>query len=134
MPADNAVTADRSAEYRIGRLDDFKHHEVTAVEVAGRTIGVVRKDNAIYAFANRCPHHGAPMCAGKVVGTMMPSKPDEYEFSYDGLIIRCPWHAYEFNLENGESVGHTISSRLVVYPTEVRGGEVFCRLKRVTTT
>lgn len=128
MQADRATKS--NAEYMIGRLDDFQPGKATPVDVAGRTIAVVRKGDAVFAFSNRCPHHGAPMCAGKVVGAMMPSNPDEYEFGDEGLIIRCPWHAYEFSIETGESVGHTFSGRLLVYPTEVRGGEVFCRLKR----
>ena len=133
MQAESAAKA-AAGEYMIGRLDDFKQHQIVAVEVGGRTIGVVRNGTAVFAFANRCPHHGAPMCAGKIVGTMLPSDPDQYQFGLEGLVIRCPWHAYEFDLQTGESVGHTIASRLPLYQTEVRGGEVFCRLKRSAAT
>lgn len=129
MQAESAAKA-VAGEYMIGRLDDFEADKIVPVTVAGRRIGVVRKGETVFAFADRCPHHGAPMCAGKLVGTMLPSNPDEYQFGLDGLVVRCPWHAYEFSLQTGESVGHTIASRLFVYPTEVRDGEVFCRLKR----
>jgi nitrite reductase (NADH) small subunit len=121
---------DGKPEYRIGRLEDFPEHKIVTVEVEGRKIGLVRNGIAVHAFANRCPHQGGPMCFGRVSGTMFPSKPDEYNFGLDGLIVKCPWHAYEFNVATGDSVGDIMRARLVVYHTEVRGSEVFCRLTR----
>jgi nitrite reductase (NADH) small subunit len=120
------------AEHRIGRLDDFPPFQVATVEVAGRKIGVVRNGDIVYAFANRCPHHGAPMCAGKVSGTMLPSDPDQYHFALEGLVVKCPWHAYEFDLRSGESLGGVMSARLAMYHTEVRGGDVYCQLRRAS--
>jgi nitrite reductase/ring-hydroxylating ferredoxin subunit len=115
-------------EHRIGQLSDFPEHKIVTVEIEGRKIGVVRSGEAVHAFANRCPHHGAPMCAGRISGTMLPSKPDEYNFALDGLIVKCPWHAYEFNVETGDSLGGIMRARLPIYHTEVRQGEVFCTL------
>jgi nitrite reductase/ring-hydroxylating ferredoxin subunit len=119
-------------EHQIGRLADFPPHKVATVEVGGRKIGVLRKGDAVYAFANRCPHQGGPMCSAHVAGTMFPSEPDEYNFGLDGLVVKCPWHAYEFDVQTGESMGGIIKSRLLVYQTEVRGEAVFCRLTRAT--
>src|SRR5262245_31118057 len=122
---------DRPAvEKMIGNVADFPLHQIVAVEVEGRKIGVVRTEEFVYAFANRCPHHGAPMCSGKVTGTMLPADPDQYVYGLDGLVVRCPWHAYEFNVKTGESVGNIIKARLPVYQTEVSGDEVYCRLTR----
>ena len=133
MLADSAVLRTDAPEHHIGRLEDFKPRQIATVIVDGRKIGVLRKDNSVYAFANRCPHHGAPMCSGSVSGTMFPSNPDEYNFGLDGLVVKCPWHAYEFNVQTGESIGAIIQSRLIVYHTEVRDGEVFCRLVRAVS-
>ena len=102
--AAESVAHKAEREFLIGQLDDFPSNKIATVEIEGRKIGVVRKDNSVYAFANHCPHHGAPMCQGKIVGTMMPSNPDEYRFDLDGLVVRCPWHGYEFNVRTGESV------------------------------
>ena len=129
MPSEDRISA-LEAQHHIGRLDDFETDKISIVEVAGRTVGVVRKGLRVYAFANHCPHHGAPMCSGKIVGTMLPSEPDEYNFGMDGLVIRCPWHAYEFDLRTGESIGATMATRLFIYSVEVRDGDVFCQLKR----
>ena len=120
----------QKVEHRIGVVADFPQGEIIRLTIEGRTLGAVRSGDRVYVFANRCPHHGAPMCAGRVTGAMVPSGPDEYQFGLDGLVIRCPWHAYEFNLENGESIGNIIQTRLRVYPTEIRDNVVFCHLSR----
>lgn len=131
MTAASAAGHGVAAETMIGHIDDFPHDTIKSVEIAGRTIGVVRSGDKVYAFANRCPHHGAPMCSGKITGTMLPADPDQYVYGLDGLVIRCPWHAYEFNLNSGESIGNIMKARLLVYQTEVRGDAVYCRLVRV---
>jgi nitrite reductase (NADH) small subunit len=132
MEGDNSNPPRRNVpEHHLGRLERFPQHKVVPVKIDTRTIGVLRKDDAIYAFSNRCPHHGGPMCASQVSGTMFPSQPDEYHFGLDGLVIKCPWHAYEFNVQTGESLGGVIQARLPVYQTDVRAGEVYCRLVRV---
>jgi nitrite reductase (NADH) small subunit len=115
----------KGAEHSIGRLADFPAHKVVPVKVAGRTIGVLRKDDNVYAFSNRCPHQGAPMSFARTAGTMLPSEPDEYDFALDGLIVKCPWHAYEFNVQTGESMCQIMRARLPVYQTEIRDSEVF---------
>jgi len=70
------------------------------------------------------------MCYAQVVGTMLPSAPNEFCFDLEGLIIKCPWHAYEFDVRTGEAVGGIIRSRLMVYVTTVTNGKVFVQLKR----
>ncbi len=118
-------------EHDLGALDNFPHLKIVPVEVAGRRIGVVRRDENIFAFADICPHHGAPMCNGKLSGTMFPSEPDEYHYGLEGLVIKCPWHAYEFSLQTGESMGGVIRSRLIVFQTAIRDRNVYVRLKRI---
>ena len=120
-------------EHRIGTLADFPERKVVAVEVGGKTIGVLRQGGDVHAFANRCPHHGAPMCRAQVSGTMRPSDPNQFIYDLDGLIVKCPWHAYEFDVRSGEAMGGIIGSRLFIYHCEVRDGEVFVQLRRSAT-
>ena len=124
------ASTEKSVAHNIGRLADFPDHKVVPAEVAGRTIGILRHGGEIYAFGNKCPHQGAPMCHGKAAGTMLPSEPDEYHFSMDGLIVKCPWHAYEFNVQTGESVCGIFPAKLPVYRTEIRDDEVFVTMER----
>lgn len=116
-------------EHLIGTIGDFPERQIVTVEINGRKIGVVRKGDNVFAFANRCPHHGAPMCAGKVSGTMFPSDPDEFHYGLDGLVVKCPWHAYEFDVRTGEAMGGILKSRLPTFVAQVQGDQVYCRMR-----
>jgi len=134
MQTENSIPVrSEPIEHHLGSLDDFVERKISVAEIEGRRVGILRKDDAVYAFADWCPHHGGPMCQGQVSGTMLPSEPDEYHFGMDGLIVKCPWHAYEFNVLTGESMGNIMRTRLMVYHTEVRGNQVYIRLKRAAS-
>lgn len=119
-------------EYHIGRLAELPLRKVHKVEVAGRTVGVIRTEAGVFAIGDRCPHQGGPMCSGYVTGTMLPSAPDQYVYGEDGMVIQCPWHAYEFRVDTGESVGRVLRGRVPTYRVDVRDGEVYCALVRAT--
>lgn len=120
-------------EYRIGPVADLPLGQVHRVDLGGRLIGIIRTSQAVFAIGNRCPHQGGPMCYGHVTGTMLPSDVDEYVYGHDGLVVQCPWHAYEFHVDTGESVGGVLPGRVPVYRTEIRDGDVWCTLVRATT-
>lgn len=94
------------------------------VEVAGRSIGLINVDGRIYALRNGCPHRGAPLCLGKVKGTMLSSEPHEYVYSEEPLVVSCPWHHYEFRLDNGESVHSPKTLRVKTYKAGIEGQDV----------
>jgi nitrite reductase (NADH) small subunit len=118
------------AEHCLGPLDEFPVGKITLVEVEGRQVGIVRTRDRVLAIGNRCPHQGAPLCAGRLTGTMLASDPNEYVYGEDGLVVRCPWHGFEFHVETGESVGGALRGRVPTYQVEVRDGEIFCSLRR----
>ncbi|MDQ1912640.1 Rieske (2Fe-2S) protein [Paenibacillus sp. GD4] len=93
------------------------------VKVGGRSIGIYRIGGQFYALNNYCPHQGAPMCAGLVSGTTLPSEVYQYEYGRVGEIIRCPWHGWEFDIKTGKSL---FSEKIWVktYAVEVSGGKV----------
>ena len=37
---------------------------------------------------------------------MLPSRPKHYEVGMAGLILRCPWHGWEFDLATGEALSN----------------------------
>jgi nitrite reductase/ring-hydroxylating ferredoxin subunit len=127
-----AGSAAAAPEACLGPLLQLPLGEIQTVEIGGVRLGVVRTESGVYAFGNRCPHQGGPMCAGTVSGTMLPSGRDEYIYGFDGQVVQCPWHAYEFYIHSGESVGGAVAGRLPVYETEVRHGNVYCRPVRIT--
>ena len=135
MPATTTETSpsqppSQPVAHNIGKLADFPERKVVPADAGGRTVGVLRHGEEIFAFSNRCPHQGAPMCRGQAAGTMLPSEPDEYHFAMDGLVVKCPWHAYEFNVQTGESVCGIMRAKLPVYKTEIRDEDVFVIMGR----
>ena len=128
---DSSRTKVQPSEHFVARLEDLPLNAVHRLEIEGRLIGIIRTEEAVHAIGNACPHQGGPMCFGHVTGTMLASAPDEYVYGRHGLVVRCPWHAYEFDLETGTSVGGVVSGRIPVFETVVRDGDVYCILRRV---
>jgi nitrite reductase (NADH) small subunit len=97
---------------RIGRITDFPEGEVRLVDVEDHSVGVIRRGEEVYGILNICPHRAAPVCEGELTGTMLPSAPGELRYGMEGLVLRCPWHGWEFDIRTGESVGGVDSRRL----------------------
>jgi nitrite reductase/ring-hydroxylating ferredoxin subunit len=97
---------------------------VKICEVDGKSIGVFNVGGAFHAILNVCPHQNAPVCLGRVTGTMLPSEPGVLVRGMEGHVLRCPWHAWEFDIVTGESLFIGEKRRLATYEVEVRNGEV----------
>jgi nitrite reductase (NADH) small subunit len=94
------------------------------VEIGGRSIGVFNSNGKLYAVRNVCPHHGAPLCRGTVGGRMVPSEPHQYGYGEEGKILHCPWHGYEFSLDDGHAILKPETMRVRNYRVEVVDNEV----------
>ena len=89
------------------------------VEVAGRSIGVFNVGGDLLAIRNRCPHQGGPLCQGSTVGAVSSDGPGDYRHERPGEIIRCPWHAWEFDLRTGASWFDPVRQRVRAYEVGV---------------
>jgi len=96
-----------------------------AVEVGRRSICVLNSGGRFFAVRNRCPHQGSQLCFGTVGGTMLPSRPHQLVFGLEGQVLRCAWHAWEFDLETGRSLFDPEGKRVKVYPAGVDDGMVW---------
>jgi nitrite reductase/ring-hydroxylating ferredoxin subunit len=76
------------------------------LDVDDMTIGIFRVGGRLYAYENRCPHQGGPVCQG----TMLPGVVEVLDaasvstgFAFDDADARivCPWHGYEFRITTG---------------------------------
>jgi nitrite reductase (NADH) small subunit len=118
------------AGHRVGAVSEFELDRFHVTEVAGKEIGVVRTRRGFYAVNRRCPHQGADLCAGLLTETTMaPSRPHEFVVSREQLIVACPWHRWEFDLETGRAIGDITRKRMAVYAVEVIGEDVFVRVR-----
>lgn len=116
----------KQAEAHVGALTTFDVGVMRIVEVGRRQIGFLRnKDDVVHAVLNICPHKAAPVCKGRIGGTMLPSAPGELIYAKDGNVLKCPWHGYEFDIETGESLFGIMRGKLRKFPTEVRDGQVY---------
>jgi nitrite reductase (NADH) small subunit len=113
----------------VGRLTEFRQNACTLVEVGGREVGIVPTPTGVYAIGNRCPHMGGGMCYGTVTGIIDGDSPNDLTYDGNHLAMRCPWHGWEWRLDDGTAVGGVTDRRLRRFPVEVHGEEVFVHLR-----
>jgi nitrite reductase/ring-hydroxylating ferredoxin subunit/DMSO/TMAO reductase YedYZ heme-binding membrane subunit len=68
------------------QLVDLADGQAVIVPVApGRSAAVFRHDGRLAAIANQCAHQNGPLGEGRII---------------DGCVV-CPWHGYQYRLEDG---------------------------------
>jgi 3-phenylpropionate/trans-cinnamate dioxygenase ferredoxin subunit len=92
------------------------------VTVDGREIGIFNVGGEYYGIGNRCPHNGASLCKGRIVGLVEASEPGSYAFSRRGELVRCPWHGWEFDLKTGQSRCEPDRTKVRSYDLKVETG------------
>ena len=82
---------------------------------AGRFHGfVVRREDAVFGYVDRCPHMGLPLA--QVL--------DDY-LTPRGDLIACSWHSALFEIESGACVGGPCGgARLTPWPVAVVDGMI----------
>jgi nitrite reductase/ring-hydroxylating ferredoxin subunit len=109
--------------YVVGRADEIPERGRLLVQVGGRSIGIFRENGRYYALLNRCPHQGAELCRGDLVGVLESSSPGEFRFDPDRRLLVCPWHGWEFDLATGRSYVDPTRTRVRPYTVEQQTGQ-----------
>jgi nitrite reductase/ring-hydroxylating ferredoxin subunit len=115
----------------VGRVDEIPPgRRKLVVPFRGKAgIGVFNVDGVFYALRNLCPHKSGPLCTGFVSGRMVADRPPTaageggLDYVDEGLIIRCPWHLWEFDLRTGECLVDP-AARVKTYPVRVEDGAI----------
>jgi nitrite reductase/ring-hydroxylating ferredoxin subunit len=111
------------SRYIVANVADIEPGGRIIVELEGRSVGVFNLDGEFYALLNRCPHAGAPLCEhGTVFGVSSaegPDQPIDYERQRS---LRCPWHAWEFDIRTGVSFYDPRNTRVRKYEVEAVPG------------
>lgn len=108
----------------VGRVEELPPGSCRLVAAGRYGIGVFNVGGTFSAVTNYCPHRGAPLCRGQVTGLAEPGdEPYEIAWSRQGEILRCPWHAWEFEIRSGRSITEPTKS-VRTYPVVVRNGWV----------
>jgi nitrite reductase/ring-hydroxylating ferredoxin subunit len=109
----------------VGTTKEFPAGSRRIVDVDGIAIGVFNVAGTFYAVLNRCPHQGAPLCAGVVSSSLESSEPGEYVVAGRHPVLRCPWHGWEFDLSTGRSWWDPAKSRVRVYSVHTEAAATF---------
>lgn len=120
MPVGVSSTTKRgTSRHVVARVEEIPVGVRKIVQVGNRSIGVFNVGGEFYALKNTCPHQQAPLCEGRVMGTTLPSRPGEYRFGLEGRVLRCPWHAWEFDITTGRSFFAPDACRVKSYQVAV---------------
>jgi 3-phenylpropionate/trans-cinnamate dioxygenase ferredoxin subunit len=114
------------AKYVVALASEIAAGQCKIVSAGGREIGVYNVNDAFYALVNRCPHEGAPVCRGPIVGRPDSHMPGEYRLIQRGEMVRCPWHGWLFEIRTGQSWCDA-TTRTRTIPVHVETGEDLAR-------
>jgi 3-phenylpropionate/trans-cinnamate dioxygenase ferredoxin subunit len=104
------------------RKDEIPDGGQKLATIAGRAICVFNQGGEFYALLNRCPHEGGSLCDGLRIGLVQSSEPGVYEYSRRGELIKCPWHAWEFDIKTGQSYFDPQKTKVKAYDARVEAG------------
>ena len=91
---------------KVADTDAFAPGERRIVETEhGISIGVFNIDGEYRAILNNCLHQSGPLCEGSlepeiVAGWSGPGTRVSEEYG-ENLVVKCPWHGWEYDLESG---------------------------------
>lgn len=94
----------------VARLAEIPEDGGRAFEVEGRTIGVYRCGDRLFAIADECTHAFALLHEGSV---------DRVRCT-----VECPLHGAEFDLATGAVLSPPAPAPVAVYPVRLRGDVV----------
>lgn len=107
----------------VGAVSDFADRRVRIVKAGSHELGVLRWDGRFFAMHNRCPHQKGPVCLGIVSGRLSSTAPGSMDLDDQTPVIACPWHGWEFELEQGRALWDA-TYRVKVVPVRVEDGRV----------
>jgi nitrite reductase/ring-hydroxylating ferredoxin subunit len=118
----------------VARASEVQPGSSKIVSARGREIGLFNISGEYFALSNRCPHKGAELCRGMIVGLAQSSTPGQYRLARPGEFIRCPWHGWEFDIRTGQSWCDPKSVRARQFHVAVEAGSQLLRGPYVAET
>lgn len=111
------------ARFPVARVDELLPGSRRIVTLAGRSIGVFNVNGTFHALRNRCPHQGAALCEGPVLGFLESDRPGSIVHRDEHKLLQCPWHGWEFDLATGQSWFDPQRTRVKPYRVTVEPGQ-----------
>lgn len=114
-------------KYHVGSKEELSASERARIitEIRGKEISVFEVDGEYHGVLNYCPHQAGPLCEGRVVGdTKIGDDGWTWVSDREGEIISCPWHAWKFDIKDGDCIDDDQYS-VPTYEVEVEDGELY---------
>jgi toluene monooxygenase system ferredoxin subunit len=92
-------------------LDDLWSGDVRGLVLDGHKVVLVRLEEGVFAYADRCAHLGLPLHDGTLA---------------DGVLV-CAAHGYQYDAATGRGLNPRTAC-LTTYPVRIEGGDVFVDL------
>jgi len=108
----------------VATVDEIPPGGRKIVEAGGREIGIFNLGGEFFAIANRCPHEGASLCRGRIVGLVEADDPGTYRYSRRNELVRCPWHGWEFDIRTGRSWCDPVGTKVRSYELSLEDGSM----------
>lgn len=113
------------ARYYFATLSELQEGMFVIRDLGNRSVGATLLKGEPLVILNYCPHAGAPLCQGKIGPKLIYSSQEGPQLDPENPIIRCPWHGWEFSLEDGHTVGFSSRFRLSKLPFELENDALF---------
>lgn len=110
------------SEHIICEKNELADGDRIVLQLEGREIAVFRVQNEFYAVTNWCIHQGGPVCDGMLTGLKKAnfdkkSSETTVRWEREGEILRCPWHAWEFDITTGNCI--VDDGKLITHPVRI---------------
>ena len=92
------------------------------VMIENKPVLVLNIKGELFALSDTCPHRGASLAGGVLTGHVVSDTPGAYHHSRAGEILRCPWHAWEFDVRTGRSWCDPKRMRLLQLDVKIEPG------------
>lgn len=117
-------------KYRICDIADIPQGEKRAYIIKNVPLLVVHsRQGAFYAIYNRCPHQHVPLSEGVLCGITVAGQPgDDFIYTRDAEIIRCPWHGFSFDVTNGQCLAASERLRVKTFSLSIDQHNLFVEI------
>jgi nitrite reductase/ring-hydroxylating ferredoxin subunit len=116
------------ARHTVCRTDEIRVGELTRASIGRFPIVLCRLPcGEIKAFSGRCPHQGADLAYGCIVGATSSELPNTLTYHSVVEVLRWPWHGFEFCLKSGRPAVEAtakLSLQLRFYQVEIDRDQV----------
>jgi nitrite reductase (NADH) small subunit len=96
---------------KVAKRGDIPDGTGKTVEAGGRKIALFNAGGQFFAVDNACRHRGGPLGEGDLIGTT----------------VVCPWHGWEYDVTNGQSVDDP-SVSVACFSVRIQGDDILVEI------